>query len=211
MSKIENLISKMTDNFTRNYLEIDNVFLGFEDYSTNGYILMSFVKELYDEEKCLLAIKTLFQHGANPNYLDKKGNNFIQVALETGYSENFMIEITAFALMNGLDVNHRNNDELAILDSALYSEKYKGGIVSLSKWLGLYEYNFDSVDFFGNDIVTSLDMFGKKEEAKDVELIKNYFKKYYSLQDGKKFEITDGVIVEVDYELNRILKPNSEK
>ena len=109
MSKIENLISKMTDNFTRNYLEIDNVFLGFEDYSTNGYILMSFVKKLYDEEKCLLAIQTLFQYGVNPNYKDVKGNNFIQVALETGYSEEFIIKAAAMPLNKGLDVNNPEN------------------------------------------------------------------------------------------------------
>ncbi len=47
----------------------------------------------YDEEKCFLAIQTLLKVGINPNLKACFNYIFIQTALYTGYSEEFILNI----------------------------------------------------------------------------------------------------------------------
>lgn len=210
MSKIENLISKMTDDYIRNYLEIDNVYLGFEDYyKSNGFILISLVSKKHDEEKCFLAIKTLFHYGVNPNFKDANGNNFIQGALEVGYSEEFILKVSEEALKHGLNVNHVNNEEQTIINSAITSENYTGGVIELSKLLGVHGFNFDSYDFFGNDVIDNLNFYRRTKEIAAMEVIINYFKQLkekLKASEGENLEVTSFPPAVVKKELDRVLK-----
>lgn len=56
-------------------------------------IQMITIDNKYDEEKCFLAIQTLLKVGINPNLKACFNYIFIQTALYTGYSEEFILNI----------------------------------------------------------------------------------------------------------------------
>lgn len=104
----------------------------------NQNLLHIFVDNKYDEQKCFLAIKTLLELGVNPNHISDYKYNFIQRALYSNYSEEFILKISEEAFKHGLNPNHQDEDKDTVIFTAIYSEDYFGGI---EKLLNLYIQN----------------------------------------------------------------------
>ena len=104
----------------------------------NQNLLHIFVDNKYDEKKCFLAIKTLLELGVNPNHTSDYKYNFIQRALYSNYSEEFILKISEEAFKHGLNPNHQEEDKDTVIFTAIYSEDYFGGI---EKLLQLYLKN----------------------------------------------------------------------
>ena len=124
-NEIKNLLSNMSDNIETNVKRIINVF-GNLDYRDceNQSILHILVDNIYDEDKCFLAIKSLLKCGVNPNLEADFQYNFIQTAMYAGYSEAFIIKIIREALKYGLKINHRDDDIDTMMHTAIYSDDY---------------------------------------------------------------------------------------
>ena len=161
--KVEKIIKKMTKDIDKNITLIESEFKNMEyvDYE-NQSLLHIFVSELYDNNKCLLAIESLLKAGLNPNLCDDFSYNFIQNALYTGYNETFILNIIKLALKNGLDVNHQDSDLDTIVHTAIYSDNYHGKIINIYKLL--CDNGFDSnitciiqSKITGNLLINSLD------------------------------------------------------
>lgn len=133
-------------------------FFGSLDYrdDSNQTILHILVDNKYDEEKCYLAIKTLFQHGFNPNFTDYFNYNFIQTALYSGYSEKFIIKIIKEALEYGLNINHIDSDRDTIMHTAIYSDDYVEDIMDIYKLLCSNGYDSAKVDKDGRNILDAI-------------------------------------------------------
>lgn len=125
--QIEELLNCLGNDSVMNAVKIANFFgkLSYKD-EENQTLLHIFCDNKYDEYKCLNAIKCLLERGLNPNATSDFGYNFIQTALYTGYSENFILKIIEESLKYGLDVNHVDEDGDTIVHTAIYSDKYKG-------------------------------------------------------------------------------------
>src|SRR5699024_1417967 len=106
-NNIRVLLSKMTDDMHSNVKKIKSAF-GSIDYTDedNQSILHILVDDKYDETKCFLAIKSLLQIGLSPNLESDFEYNFIQTALYTGYSEEFILNIINESLKYNLNINH---------------------------------------------------------------------------------------------------------
>ena len=59
----------------------------------NQSLLHIFVDDIHDEVKCLYGISTLLKYGLSQNLKSDYDYNFIQLALYTGYSEDFILKI----------------------------------------------------------------------------------------------------------------------
>lgn len=88
-------------------------------------LLHTFVEEKYDEEGCLIAIKSLLELGVDPNNEDDNGCNFIATAIDNGYSVSFVIACIKEALKHGLDINHQDHDGDTIIHEAIYGDNFK--------------------------------------------------------------------------------------
>ena len=88
-------------------------------------LLHTFVDELYNEEGCLIAIKSLLELGVDPNGEDKNGCNFIATAIDRGYSVKFVIACIKEGLKHGLDINHQDNDGDTIIHEAIYGFNFR--------------------------------------------------------------------------------------
>ena len=97
----------------------------------NQNLLHIFVDNKYDEKKCFLAIKTLLELGVNPNHTSDYKYNFVQRALYSNYSEEFILKISEEAFKHGLNPNHQDEDKDTVIFTAIYSEDYFGGIEKL--------------------------------------------------------------------------------
>ena len=96
-TEIKNVLNTMTDDVQSNVKRLINLF-GSLDYTDdeNQSILHILVDNIYDEEKCFLAIKSLLKCGVDPNLEADFQYNFIQTALYAGYSENFIKRVILF-------------------------------------------------------------------------------------------------------------------
>ena len=141
--KMTKLLSKM-DKFDYDYnfeliqLVFDNV-NDINEYGEN--ILHYFTNRLRDENKCLLAISSLLYRGVNPNFVDHNKYNFIQTAIETGYSEVFIWNCLKEAKKYGFNVNHQDEDGNTIIHNAILSENYHDGVAKLLNILMFHGYN----------------------------------------------------------------------
>ena len=98
-------------------------------------------KHIYNEKECFLAVKTLLYRGVDPNYLDNCNYNFIQTAIDTGYSEEFICLCIKEALKYGLDINNQDEDGDTIVHGAIKADDYHDGIGMILKILMENSYN----------------------------------------------------------------------
>jgi len=155
--QIEKLLSGMTYSTGANYYLLKKYFGSFEYRdSENQTILHILVDNKYDHHRCLKAIETCLEKGVNPNAKADFNYNFIQTALYTGYSEQFILSIITEALKHGLDINHVDDDKDTIMHTAIYSDDYLGNVINIYKLL--IENGFDStkVDHDGRNIVEAM-------------------------------------------------------
>lgn len=144
--KIERVLKKLNEknSYTKNYKIMFREFnyLGETDLD-NRNLLHILTDSKFEENKCLIAIKILLKVGLNPNNVEKDGKyNFIQNALYSGYSEQFVINILKEAFKYGLNPNIQDDDKDTILHTAIYADDYTGGILSIYKLLT--KHGFDS-------------------------------------------------------------------
>ncbi len=187
---IKDMLNTMTDDLGDNINSIKKLF-GSLDYVNDDKqsILHILVDKIYDEKKCKLAIKALLKNKVDPNLEDFAKQNFIQTALYTGYSENFIFGIILESLDFGLNVNHVDFDGETIVHSLIYSDAYTGGIGSIYGLLLTNKFDSSIKDNDGFDIVKALDCQGNYSQEQ-IERVKKLFtssdktkKEYLFLED----------------------------
>lgn len=173
--EIKTLLDKMSDDSQTNAKRIINLF-GCLDYTDceNQSLLHILVDNVYDEDKCFLAIKTLLKCGLDPNVEADFQYNFIQTALYAGYSKNFIVKIIKEALKYGLKVNHRDDDLDTIMHTAIYSDDYLDDVEGIYDLLE--ENGFDStlVDHESRNLVQAM-IFQKQYSTSQIESFKKKF------------------------------------
>jgi len=171
------LLSKMKkDDLDFNYELIELVFESINE--TNEYgenILHYFVSDvLYDEYSCFLAVKTLLHKGINPNHLDTCKYNFIQTAIDTGYSEDFIFACIKEAVKYGLDVNHQDEDGDTIIHNAIVADDYHDGISKILEILMENSYDpriKNNNNKMIDDLVFESKKYTNEEKRKMISLI----------------------------------------
>lgn len=109
---------------------------------TGKNLVQELVSRKYDETKCSIALRTLFRKaGLNPNHLDKNGLNFVQTAINTGYSQNFVCDCIRQTLALGYDVNHQDNAGNTVIHSAINSTNFKEGFIDILKLVDVHGYD----------------------------------------------------------------------
>ncbi len=171
------LLSSMTDDMYSNIKKIKSTF-GRIDYTDedNQTILHILVDNKYDEAKCFLAIKSLLQNGLSPNLESDYNYNFIQTALYTGYSEEFILNIINEALKYNLNVNHVDSDEDTIMHTAIYSDDYLGGVERIYDLLSSNGYDSTSVCSEGRNLLEAM-IFQKQYSEEQIESFRKKFEK----------------------------------
>lgn len=189
---VRKLIFKMTNYYYLNISKIKNNIPSFDYRDNHGstllHIFIDSINSYYyiDEEyerKCFLAIKTLLKYGLDPNLEDNHKNNFIQLAINDGYSENFIISIIKEALKYNLDVNHTDEDDNTIIHNIIYSDAYCGNIKEIFELLYSNGFDISKIDY----IVNELQRFGISNVAyyKRNE-INEFCESFYSKKKSKK-------------------------
>lgn len=178
-NNIRNLLSKMTDNMHSNVKKIKNAF-GSIDYTDedNQSILHILVDDKYDETKCFLAIKSLLKIGLSPNLEADYNYNFIQTALYTGYSEEFILNIINEALKYNLNVNHVDSDRDTIMHTAIYSDDYLGEVERIFNLLCSNGYDCTKVCSEGRNLLEAM-IFQKQYSNEQIESFKEKFEERY--------------------------------
>ena len=158
VNQIKNLLATMSDNLPSNITKIHEYF-GNIDYKDedNQSLLHIFCDNKYDETQCFLAIKSLLQIAKlSPNLIDDFSYNFIQTALYTGYSEQFILNIIDEGLKRGLNVNHTDSDQDTIMHTAIYSDDYLGNIEQIYELLCANGFNSSQKNYYGKNLVEAM-------------------------------------------------------
>ena len=175
IDEIKNVLNLMTDDVQSNVKRLINLF-GCLDYTDdeNQSILHILVDNIYDEEKCFLAIKSLLKCGLDPNLEADFQYNFIQTALYAGYSENFIKRVIKEALKYGLNINHRDDDLDTIMHTAIYSDDYLDDVEGIYDLL--VESGFDStlVDHDSRNLVEAM-IYQKQYSSEQIESFRKKF------------------------------------
>lgn len=176
---IRDLLKKMTDDMHSNVKKIKSVF-GSIDYTDeeNQSILHILVDDKYDEEKCFLAIKSLLQIGLSPNLEADFQYNFIQTALYTGYSEEFILNIINESLKYNLNINHVDADKDTIIHTAIYSDDYLGEVEGIYDLLCSNGYDCTKVCSEGRNLLEAM-IFQKQYSEEQIQRFKTKFEKRY--------------------------------
>ena len=174
-TEIKNVLNQMTDDVQSNVKRLINLF-GCLDYTDdeNQSLLHILVDNIYDEEKCFLAIKSLLKCGLDPNLEADFQYNFIQTALYAGYSENFIKRVIREALKYGLKINHRDDDLDTMMHTAIYSDDYLGDVEGIYDLL--VESGFDStlVDHDSRNLVEAM-IYQKQYSPEQIESFRKKF------------------------------------
>lgn len=174
---INKTILTMSDDLYKNRNQLKKVFGNLQILDdTKQTLLHILVDNKYDEDKCLLAVKSLLDIGINPNTRDEFDYIFIQTALYAGYSEEFIIKIINLACEYGLNVNHIDSDLDTIMHTAIYSDDYLGEVINIYKLL--LEKGFDSSkkDHDGRNLVEAMIFQKQYSEAQINEFKELYLK-----------------------------------
>ena len=189
--EIKNVLNLMTDDVQSNVKRLINLF-GCLDYTDdeNQSLLHILVDNIYDEEKCFLAIKSLLKCGLDPNLEADFQYNFIQTALYAGYSENFIKRVIKEALKYGLKINHRDDDLDTMMHTAIYSDDYLGDVEGIYDLL--VESGFDStlVDHDSRNLVEAM-IYQKQYSPEQIE---SFRKKFNLRLDNKPKVISTPVV-----------------
>lgn len=191
-TEIKNVLNQMTDDVQSNVKRLINLF-GCLDYTDdeNQSLLHILVDNIYDEEKCFLAIKSLLKCGLDPNLEADFQYNFIQTALYAGYSENFIKRVIREALKYGLKINHRDDDLDTMMHTAIYSDDYLGDIEGIYDLL--VESGFDStlVDHDSRNLVEAM-IYQKQYSPEQIE---SFRKKFNLRLDNKPKVVSTPAVV----------------
>jgi len=176
---IRDLLKKMTDDMHSNVKKIKSVFgsIYYTD-EENQSILHILVDDKYDEEKCFLAIKSLLQIGLSPNLEADFQYNFIQTALYTGYSEEFILNIINESLKYNLNINHVDADKDTIIHTAIYSDDYLGEVEGIYDLLCSNGYDCTKVCSEGRNLLEAM-IFQKQYSEEQIQRFKTKFEKRY--------------------------------
>ncbi|MBQ8192791.1 MAG: ATP-dependent Clp protease ATP-binding subunit [Bacilli bacterium] len=193
-TEIKNVLNQMTDDVQSNVKRLINLF-GCLDYTDdeNQSLLHILVDNIYDEEKCFLAIKSLLKCGLDPNLEADFQYNFIQTALYAGYSENFIKRVIREALKYGLKINHRDDDLDTMMHTAIYSDDYLGDIEGIYDLL--VESGFDStlVDHDSRNLVEAM-IYQKQYSPEQIE---SFRKKFNLRLDNKPKVVSTPAVVSI--------------
>ena len=192
IDEIKDVLNLMTDDVQSNVKRLINLF-GCLDYTDdeNQSLLHILVDNIYDEEKCFLAIKSLLKCGLDPNLEADFQYNFIQTALYAGYSENFIKRVIKEALKYGLKINHRDDDLDTMMHTAIYSDDYLGEVEGIYDLL--VESGFDStlVDHDSRNLVEAM-IFQKQYSPEQIE---SFRKKFNIRLDNKHKVVSTPAVV----------------
>ena len=198
-NNIKKLLSKMTDDMNSNVIKIKKTF-GSLEYTDedNQSILHILVDDKYDESKCFLAIKSLLQIGLSPNLEADYNYNFIQTALYTGHSEEFILNIITESLKYNLNVNHIDSDMDSIMHTAIYSDDYLGEIERIYELLCDNGYDSTKVCYEGRNLIEAM-IFQKQYSKQQIESFKKIFEERYSklYKDNENIEVKLSAISKV--------------
>lgn len=202
-NQIKKLLSKMTEDVDSNLKKIKKTFGSLEYLDeSNQSLLHIFVDDEYDENACFIAIKTLLQSGLSPNLEDEFNYNFIQTALYTGYSEEFILKILEKSLDYNLDVNHVDSDKDTIVHTAIYSDDYLGKVENI--YTLLCNNGFDSTKTCseGRNLVEA--MCYQQQYLKSG----NYIKQYTDLQisEFKKLVLSRNTISTISERITELVE-----
>ncbi len=191
---IKNLLSEMTDDMHSNVKKIKSAFgsLDYIDVSDDQSILHILVDDKYDETKCFKAIKSLLQIGLSPNLEAYYNYNFIQTALYTGYSEEFILNIITESLKYNLDINHVDGDKDTIMHTAIYSDNYLGEIERIYDLLCSNGYDCTKVCSEGRNLLEAM-IFQKQYSKEQIESFKKKFEERYSENNQTKHIVANNV------------------
>lgn len=184
---IERLLPKLNLDIDNNVTKILSYYktLQYSDKDDQS-LLHVFVSNKFDERKCYLAIQALLNAGINPNLEDCYGKNFIQTALYTGYSSDFIIDIINESLKYDLDINHIDEDNDNLMHVAIYSNNYTDELIDIYSFL--IDKGFDStlIDKDGKNLFDIFTLETKLSINK-VKEFRDLFLK--SVEDGKSVKI----------------------
>jgi hypothetical protein len=155
-TRIKKLLEKMEyGNYDENFelLEIAFGDLTRVSKNTGKNIIQELVSRKYDEKKLEVAIRTLFRKlNFDPNHLDKRQRNFVQLAIQTGYSCNFVCDCTRMSLARGIDVNHTDDLGDTVVHTAIKSTNFKDSFTPLLKLVDVHGYKASTKNNDGKDI-----------------------------------------------------------
>lgn len=206
---VEKVLKLMGADYNSNYKRIAEKFI---KYIAPREYLFNLTDELYDENKCLIAIKSILSTGKfDPNYKADFGYNFIQNAIYAGYSTSFIVDLINYcgSLRNKLNVNHQDEDGDTMLHTAIYADDFKGDVAEIYEALIEIGFNSKLVDNEHRSIVDAMTyeqrMHGKFHFSM-LEKVRNMYEK----QIGEKKQITnslqlgpiDKVLERMGYDLN---------
>ena len=176
ITNIREMLSKMTNDMEKNIKIIEKTFgsLKYRDEEKQS-LLHILVDNKYYQDKCFLAIKSLLKAGLSPNLEADFNYNFIQTALYTGYSEEFIINIITESLKYKLNVNHVDSDKDTIMHTAIYSDDYIGEINNIYELLCNNGYDSAKIDSEGRNLLEAM-IYQKQYSDSQIELFYQSFK-----------------------------------
>jgi ankyrin repeat protein len=206
--KLEEVLSKMTDDYNENYTILRSFF---EQYCNSGEWLIHLTDEKYSELECYVAIKTLLLKGYDPNLENHCEYNFIQNAMYESYSSDFIVKLINLSASHGLAVNHQDSDGDTMLHTAIYADDFKGNILEIYK--ALINAGFDSriKDNSRRDIVEAM-KFEKKRcnkfSDKEIREVENLYNSEIDRLTSKKNSESkvDIVLAKMGYDLPTNIK-----
>lgn len=151
---IEKLLLTMTEDLSSNVVKLKKTFktINYKD-DDNQSLLHILVDNIYNEEKCFLAIKSLLEAGLSPNLIDDFNYIFIQTALYAGYSENFILKIISESLKHNLNINHIDSDKDTIMHTAIYSDDYLDKLINIYNLLHENGLDTRKIDGTGRNLL----------------------------------------------------------
>ena len=194
-SRISKILSKMEFGAQEQNLEL--LEYAFDDLSavsnrTGRNLVQELVSRKYDEKQVFLAIRTLFKTvKLDPNHVDKNGLNFIQTAINTGYSQQFICECIKLTVPLELDVNHKDSNGNTIIHSTILATNYRDSIADMLMLLTANGYDIEA----------------KNEEKKNVCQLAMESTKYKNI---KKMEIISSLYEEVSRPKNLIIRKTTK-
>lgn len=197
IKNIKCLLETITENLETNIKNINTAFgnLNYKD-NENQTILHILVDNLYDETKCFLAIKSLLKFGMNPNLESDFHYNFIQIALYTGYSEDFILKIIKESLKYHLNVNHVDSDKDTIMHTAIYSDNYLYEIENIYNLLCNNGFDSTKLDQDNRNLIEAM-IYQKQYTDYQIEKFKKVFYQNFNnkVKNIAKKEITISTIL----------------
>lgn len=196
---IDKMVEYMSDDLESNINRIKKEFgsLKYSDDS-NQSILHILTSNKYDEYKLSMAICSLLNYTKKETNIDVNlqntlGQNFIQTALYTGYSEMFITTIIAEGVTkkeNKLNINHVDLDGNTIMHTLIDSGNYPqlttlyeifcnfgfDSTIKNKKGMDIYKYALDKKIFSNEELRKFKKMF-LNEISKNDELLREYHSK----------------------------------